>query len=578
MEESKQPIDVGEYLFRRLREVGVQHIHGLPGDFNLQALDYIPKVGLKWVGDANELNAGYSADGYARIKGISALVTTFGVGELSAINAIAGSFAEFVPVVHIVGCPSTVSQRNGMLLHHTLGNGDFRVFSEIGRQISCSTAILSHPEQIAHQIDEVIRECYIQSRPGYIMLPTDMVQKKVEGARLKTPLDMTFPPNNPEVEDYCLNAICKHVEAAKTPIILVDACAIRHRALKETHDLIAATGLPTYVTPMSKGAVDETIPNYGGVYAGSGSSKEVRERVESADLVFTIGSIQSDFNTTGFTYRVSQLNTIDFHSTYIRVKYSEYPGLRMNGVISKLAKRIQDGKLKIASPEPLKAPDNQSVEGELQTKGHDITHAYLWPRLGRWFREGDIIITETGTAEFGIITTRFPAKARAINQVLWGSIGYATGACQGAALAAIDEAAETKKEPSRVVLWTGEGSFQLTAQTVSTMLRNNLTPIIFVINNNGYTIERWIHGMEADYNDVQPWRYTQIPHVFGAKEGQAKSYSVSTKDELEKLLGDEQFNTGKFLRFVEVIMPLKDAPVGLKLTAEASARTNTRLD
>ena len=72
-----------QYLFKRLKQVGVESIHGVPGDYNLVALDYIPKTGLKWVGNCNELNAGYAADGYARVKGISALVTTFGVGELS---------------------------------------------------------------------------------------------------------------------------------------------------------------------------------------------------------------------------------------------------------------------------------------------------------------------------------------------------------------------------------------------------------------------------------------------------------------------------------------------------------------
>lgn len=146
----KTPIDVAEYLFTRLHQIGVRSIHGVPGDYNLVALDYIPKVGLKWVGNVNELNAGqyprtasstpltppgYASDGYARVKGISAMVTTFGVGELSAINAVAGSYSEHVPVVHIVGVPSTASQKDGMLLHHTLGNGNFNVSDFLPAQI-----------------------------------------------------------------------------------------------------------------------------------------------------------------------------------------------------------------------------------------------------------------------------------------------------------------------------------------------------------------------------------------------------------------------------------------------------------
>jgi len=54
----KSPIDIAEYIFTRLKQVGVQSIHGLPGDYNLVALDYINPLGLKWVGNTNELNAG----------------------------------------------------------------------------------------------------------------------------------------------------------------------------------------------------------------------------------------------------------------------------------------------------------------------------------------------------------------------------------------------------------------------------------------------------------------------------------------------------------------------------------------
>ena len=174
-------------------------------------------------------SSGYAADGYARVKGISAIVTTFGVGELSAVNALAGSYSEYVPVVHIVGVPSTISQADGMLLHHTLGNGDFNVFANMSRNISCSVSMLNDPSTAAVLIDNAIRECYLKSRPVYITLPTDMVQKKVDGTRLERPLDLKFPKNDVEKEDYVVDVVLKYLNAAKNPVILVDACAIRHR-------------------------------------------------------------------------------------------------------------------------------------------------------------------------------------------------------------------------------------------------------------------------------------------------------------------------------------------------------------
>ncbi|KAF1973433.1 pyruvate decarboxylase-like protein [Bimuria novae-zelandiae CBS 107.79] len=564
-QELKNPIDVAEYLYKRLYEVGVRSVHGLPGDYNLVALDYLKPAGLHWVGNCNELNAGYAADGYARVNGVSAIITTFGVGELSAVNAIAGAYSEYVPVVHIVGYPTTAAQKNGLLLHHTLGNGDYNVFAKMSTQISCAVSMLNNQHEAATLIDNAIRECILKSRPVYIALPADMVQKKIDGDRLKTPLDLSYPPNDPEKEDYVVDVVLKYLHAARNPVILVDACAIRHRALEETHVFVEKSGIPVFVAPMGKGAVNETLPNYGGVYAGDGSNKGVRERVESADLVISIGAIKSDFNTAGFTYRVSQLNTIDFHSYGVNVRYSEYPGVRMNGVLKKVTEKL--GKLNIESGP---TPSNDIPDDEVKSPEPTITQAWFWPRLGQWLQPKDIVITETGTANFGIWETRFPDDVTAISQVLWGSIGYATGSCQGAALAA------KEKGIKRTILFTGDGSFQLTAQEVSTILRNKLNPIIFVICNNGYTIERFIHGWEDSYNDVQEWKYKDLPATFGASKDQYLTYRVETKKQVEELFLDKEFSSGdtQKLRFVELVMPWDDAPAALKSTAEAAAKRN----
>lgn len=102
-----------------------------------------------------------------------------------------------------------------------------------------------------------------------------------------------------------------------------------------------------------------------------------------------------------------------------------------------------------------------------------ITHGWLWPRISEFLEEDDIVVTETGTANFGIWQTIFPKGAIALNQILWGSIGWSVGACQGAALAARDA-----KSKRRTILFIGDGSLQLTVQELSTMLRLDLKPIM----------------------------------------------------------------------------------------------------
>ncbi|KAM0240908.1 hypothetical protein ACHAP5_007707 [Fusarium lateritium] len=562
----QKPIDVAEYLFKRLYEVGVRSVHGVPGDYNLVALDYLPQCNLNWVGSVNELNAAYAADGYARVTKMAALITTFGVGELSAINGVAGSYSEHIPVVHIVGCPSTISQRDQMLLHHTLGNGDFDVFANMSSQISCNVAKLNKPSEIAEQIDTALRTCWLRSRPVYIMVPTDMVQEKVEGARLDTPIDLSEPKNDPGNEDFVVEEILRAMYAAKRPVILVDSCAIRHRVVEEVHQLVDKLDLPVFVTPMGKGAVNEDHPNYGGVFAGDGSHPaRAQTIVEESDLLLTIGALKSDFNTTGFSYRTSQINSVDFHSTHCKVRYSTYPNIAMRGVLRKIIAKVD--------PKSMPAPSIPEVRNELEKNTDDsevITQAWLWPRVGEYLIPNDIIVTETGTANFGIWDTKFPRDVTALSQVLWGSIGWSVGACQGAALAARDAGKE-----GRTILFVGDGSFQLTAQELSTMIRHKLKPTIFVICNDGFTIERFIHGMDAVYNDINNWKFKDLVSVFGG-EKTCKTFQIKTKSELNALMTDKEFNAADCLQFVELYMPREDAPRALIMTAEASARNNAK--
>ena len=403
------------------------------------------------------------------------------------MNGMAGAFSEQIPVVHIVGMPSTISQRNGMLLHHTLGNGDFNVFANVNEKISCEIAKLNNPAEIATQIDHTIRQCWIQSRPVYITLPTDMVAAKVEGERLRTPIDISEPKNDPERENYVVDVILRTLYAAKDPIVLIDACTIRHRVTDRVRQFVEKTNIPFFTTPMGKGALDETHPLFGGIYAGSGSDKAVREKVENSDLILSVGSLkvrttplrvsvehlqltflrQSDFNTSGFSYRTSQLATIDLHSTYTAVRYAEYPGVRMHGVLATLNKKVDPSKVSTMPPPP---------RNDIITKAKDsqtITHDWLWPQVSNFLRKRDIVVTETGTSNFGIMSTHFPPGVTALSQILWGSIGWSVGACQGASLAAKDS-----QEDRRTILFVGDGSLQLTVQELSTMIRKGLKPIM----------------------------------------------------------------------------------------------------
>ncbi|GAA5966031.1 hypothetical protein JCM8115_004804 [Rhodotorula mucilaginosa] len=610
---------LGQFLLERLTQLGVKRLFGVPGDFNLTFLDLVEEhKGIQWVGNCNELNASYAADGYARVKqsqmnalhegeqsdskpghakdaqgtdksqggvrGLGALLTTFGVGELSAVNGIAGAYSERVPVLHIVGVPSTKLQKSKALLHHTLGDGAFNVFEQASKGITCARAFLQRAEDAAAEIDRVIFEALRTARPAYVTLPTDLVFTPVDKKRLETPIipdrvgfhDKNVLPTGKKVEEeekerleFVVDEIARLWSKAKEPVVLIDACAIRYGVGHLVRDLIKATGVRFYTTPMGRSAIDED-PNdgFGGVYVGGVTDPHVKELVEKTDLAFMVGSLKSDFNTGEFSYPFDQKNVIELHSDHTLVQYATYPDVSFHQLLPALTK-VLERKDQLSKPSPTQGLKVHIPDGP---KDKMVTQAAFWPMMGQFLREDDIVVAETGTSSFGMIGTPLPKGATFVSQVLWGSIGWAGGSTLGALLAA-----EESPKPRRVVVFTGEGSLQLTAQEVSTMVRLNLKPILVVLNNDGYVIERKIHGEEAGYNDIATWKWGQLLDTFNGYNPPKKTKSLlaSTRGELEQILADPEFAKAEQIQLLEVVMGRQDAPEALikqgKLSSELNA-------
>ncbi|KAG6856421.1 hypothetical protein H0H87_004640 [Tephrocybe sp. NHM501043] len=396
-------------------------------------------------------------------------------------------------------------------------------------------------------------------------LPTDLVSAKISTERLRTPLSRSPPHNDPQIESFVLDLIQKQFEEADgDAVVLVDACTIRHDSKGELKEFLQMTKFPVYSTPMGKTAIDENFERYGGIYLGSISRPEIKDKVESAKLVLSVGALRSDFNTGNFSYNIPVKRTIELHSDHTKVQYAAFQGIGMKQLIPKLTDRLKPfhvtaSKISVAkflSPVP---------KEKLET----ISHTFFWPRVSEFFRPKDVIVTETGTANFGILDVPLPERSVLVSQILWGSIGWSVGSLLGAALAARESGR------GRSILFVGDGSLQLTVQELSVMLRVGVKPIIFVLNNKGYTIERYIHGKTRKYNDISNWTWTSLLKVLGDPEEKlSKSYTVSTKDELSKLLNDTDFANANKMQLVEVMMDKMDAPKSLILQAEMSGKAN----
>ncbi|MCU1257133.1 MAG: thiamine pyrophosphate protein binding domain protein, partial [Bryobacterales bacterium] len=283
-----------------------------------------------------------------------------------------------------------------------------------------------------------------------------------------------------------------------------------------------------------KSVLSEQHPAYIGMYDGRLMEELVRSFVESCDVVLTIGTMMSDVNTGAFTSRLDPKKTIDIrhHSTQVGSKV--YRNVEMKDILVELTKRV----VKRNGKPPMQPASLDGIAGG----GNDpITAETLYPRWAKFLKPNDILIAETGTSSMGLAFAHMPEGATFFNQTLWGAIGWATPAAFGAAVA----------DPSRrLVLVTGEGAHQLTVQEIGQFGRRGLKPIVFVLNNNGYLIERLLcENPDSVYNDVASWNYAEIPHALGC-DGWFTA-RVTTCGELDEAIrAAEQGKTGAYIEVV----------------------------
>ncbi|EAO9599497.1 alpha-keto acid decarboxylase family protein [Salmonella enterica subsp. enterica serovar Wien] len=547
----QNPYTVADYLLDRLAGCGIGHLFGVPGDYNLQFLDHvIDHPTLRWVGCANELNAAYAADGYARMSGTGALLTTFGVGELSAINGIAGSYAEYVPVLHIVGAPCSAAQQRGELMHHTLGDGDFRHFYRMSQAISVASSILDE-QNACFEIDRVLGEMLAARRPGYIMLPADVAKKTAI-----PPTEALALPVH-EAQSGVETAFRYHARQclmnSRRIALLADFLAGRFGLRPLLQRWMAETPIAHATLLMGKGLFDEQHPNFVGTYSAGASSKEVRQAIEDADRVICVGTRFVDTLTAGFTQQLPAERTLEIQPYASRIGETWF-NLPMAQAVSTLRELC----LECAFAPPPTRSAGQPVRID---KG-ELTQESFWQTLQQYLKPGDIIFVDQGTAAFGAAALSLPDGAEVVVQPLWGSIGYSLPAAFGAQTACPDR---------RVILIIGDGAAQLTIQEMGSMLRDGQAPVILLLNNDGYTVERAIHGAAQRYNDIASWNWTQIPPALNAAQ-QAECWRVTQAIQLAEVL--ERLARPQRLSFIEVMLPKADLPELLRTVTRALEARN----
>ncbi|MGW4098689.1 alpha-keto acid decarboxylase family protein [Mycobacterium sp. NPDC004974] len=542
------------HILRRLEETGVDDIFGVAGDYAFPVNDAIVEHPvINWIGCCNELDAAYAADGYARIRGVGAVCTTYGVGELAAISAVAGSYAEHLPVFHLVGAPNLATQEGRALVHHTLGDGEFGLFSRMAESVVCASAIVT-PQNAASETERLIAAARYHRRPVYLAIPSDVAD---------VPVGVTAPPISPPVSDP--ESLAEAADAVGAALNDAgQACVLPGVLLRRLGLQDAATAfLDSWDLPFAtmfgdKSVLGESHAGYIGMYAGRLMEEPVRAFVESCDLAVLVGSMLTDGNTAGFTARLDREKTIDIGHHRVTVGRKVFRDVEMVDILAELSTRAT------------KRFDRPAIEpgtlGPIVHSGADPIGAdALYPRWASFLRPDDVIMTDTGTSSLGLAFAQLPNGAQFHNQTLWASIGWATPAAFGAAVAARDR---------RTILITGEGSHQMTAQEIGQFGRRGLRPIIFVLNNSGYLSERLLcRDMATAYNDIASWNYAQLPRALGC-EGWFTA-RVTTCGELDDALAAAERSDSA--SYIEVITdPYAAPPLYLKLRENVESFYNVQ--
>lgn len=542
---------IGNFLLRRLHEVGIRHIFGVPGDYNLEFMQQLEDRGdPAWIGTCNELNGSYAADGYARIHGLAALAVTNGVGALSAMNGIAGAYSEHVPIICICGSLPLRSLERSEMMHHTLADGGrgnfYRAFSEV----TAAQAELS-PENAVVELDRLILTAWRRKLPVYLELPSDVTYIEVDVP--EEPLELTAVASNPERLQAAVEAILARLSAATSPAFLLDLDADRFGVLGQIDRLANKLQIPVAVLNTCKSSFDETSPLFAGMYLGAASAPDTRRTIENSDCLLTVGLRRLD-STSAFFSDAIPASAIHLSARSVNLGLDNYQAVSLPELLEKL--------VDCSAPTPRKRGKNtvQPAAAGRKPTQKPLTQAHYWKALEKFLRPGDVIIAEDGTSNSGATEMKLPTGCSFVTQAVWGSIGYTVGALLGTLCAAPER---------RHILLVGDGSFQLTAQELSTVLRHDFRPFIFLINNGGYTIERAILGKNARYNDVANWRYTDLPSVF-CRENTAECFTVSTEEELQRVLDTPH----KGLVFVEALMDRDDSPVSLIRAGHAFAMSD----
>ncbi|MFP2927734.1 alpha-keto acid decarboxylase family protein [Pyxidicoccus sp. 3LG] len=555
---------VARYLAQRLAEMGIGHLFAVPGDYAGNFLSLVDNegeaLGIQRVGTCNELEAGYSADGYARQRGAGAVCVTFGVGTFSLLNALAGSYVEEVPVVLVVGSPAAASRnterREGVLFHHSTGT--LSADEDSVRNVTVAREVVRDSLLAPEQIDRALRACLTWKRPVYIE-----VYQNVWSLPCAAPTGRLEPGPLPTLEvslDESVEATLEHLGKARRPVIWAGMEVQRFGLQDLLMELVRETGLPFATDLLGKGLVPEDAPGFVGTYDGASANAKTKRLVEEADWLLGLGTLVTDDFLDLVKKSYGTMSVACENS--VRVGTEVWDCAPLKAFMERLLARLREQKygapknarkalLAVGNPERaflLAGPGGAKRKPAVEP----VTYDRFFARMNTWVDESMVLMADTTIALYSAAELPVKRAGGFVAQAAWNSIGYTTGACLGVGFA----------DPGRrAVVFTGDGGFQMVCQTLSDVVRAGHGTIVFIFDNELYGIEQafvnvkyFTKGEAPEAFDLlKGWDYSRLTEVFRG------GWSATVKDmqELESALATARANTDK-LSLITLQIPKND--------------------
>jgi indolepyruvate decarboxylase len=539
---------IGQYLIERLQALGLRHVFGIPGDYVLGLYKMLEASPIDLVGMTREDSAGFAADAYARVRGLGCVCVTYTVGGLSCANSIAGAYAEKSPVVVLSGSPGVRERERNPLLHHKVKG--FETQYEVFQKITAASSVLDDPLTAFAEIDRVLGVAVRTKRPVYLEVPRDQLDLRMVGPH-RPPTD-ALPPSDPDALREALDEAEAMLRAAKRPMILADVEIHRFGLQDAMLALAEEANLPIATTILGKSVISEAHPLFVGVYEGGMGRQEVTDYVEGSDALLMLGCFLTDINLGIFTAQLDPRTSINATSEDLQIRYHHYRDVRLDDFIHGLrARRLR------LNPPPIPEGPSAYREPWVPRAKEPVTTARLFARLNKLLDERTVVIADIGDALFGSADMTMTHRTDYISPAYYTSMGFGVPAAVGAGIALPE---------SRVLVVVGDGAFQMTGMELSTIVRQGLNPIVVVMNNKGYTTERFL--LEGSFNDIQDWAYHRVPEVLGAGRG----FDVRNEGDLDSAVEAAVANAESFSLLNVHLDPYDRSPALDRLTKKLSLR------